>query len=61
VPGGCQPARTTLGVRIIVASEEVICIEPASRLLTSMALPAESTLWYSQKRSAEVAVPPVSC
>ena len=33
---------------------------PPVRLLTSMAAPAASTLWYSQKRRAEVALPPVT-
>ena len=57
VPGGCQPPSTTVGSRIIAASDSVSCLEPASRLLTLIALPEASTLWYSQKRSDEVALP----
>jgi hypothetical protein len=37
----------------------VSCIEPGARLVTSMGFPVGSTLWYSQKRSCDVGVPPV--
>ena len=53
-PGGCQPPSTTVGSRIIAASESDSCREPASRWPTLIAFPDASTLLYSQNRSDDV-------
>src|SRR5437763_1251948 len=46
---GTQPLSTNAGSRYWAASASVNCREQASRWLTSIGLPARSTLWYSQK------------